>query len=61
MRYIVMSLFLVWLGSVGMLLLAPVPVQAAAPDTLVTVTLEETDDILANPGMGWATAQTMFK
>lgn len=55
MRFIVMSLFLAWLGSVGIVLLAPLQVQAAAPDTLVTVTPEETDEILANPGMGWQT------
>lgn len=41
------NVFMVWLGSVGMLLFAPVQVQAAAPDTMVTVTPEETDDILA--------------
>jgi len=39
----------------GMLLLGPVPAQAASPDGLVTVTPEETDEILANPGVGWET------
>jgi hypothetical protein len=50
-----MLFFLAWLGPVGMLLLAPVQVQAAGPDTSVTVAPEETDEILANPGMGWET------
>ena len=54
MRYVVMSPVVVWLASVGMMLLAP-PVQAAGPDTVVTTTPEETDEILANPGMGWET------
>jgi len=39
----------------GMMLLGPVPAQAADPAGLVTVTPEQTDAILANPGMGWET------
>jgi hypothetical protein len=55
LRYIFTSLFLAWLGLAGMMLLAPVPVQAAEPDGFVTVAPKETDEILANPGMGWET------
>ena len=55
MRYLALPLLATWLGSVGMLLLGPVPAQAADPEGLVTVVPEETDEILANPGMGWET------
>jgi len=55
LRYVTVSLFLALAGSVGIALLDPGQVQAAGPDALVTVTPEETDAILANPGMGWET------
>lgn len=38
-----------------LLLFVPVQIQAAEPDELVTVTPEQTDKILANPGIGWET------
>ena len=37
------------------LLLVSGQIQAAKPGGLVTVTPEQTDQILANPGMGWET------
>lgn len=55
MRYLAASSILAWLGSVAMMLLGPVPAQGADPDGFITVTPEETDEILANPGMGWET------
>ena len=39
----------------GAALLPPGQVWAAEPPPLVTVTPKETNDILANPGMGWET------
>jgi len=42
-------------GLLGVALLAPGRIFAAAPDAVVTVAPEETDEILANPGMGWET------
>ena len=44
-----------WFGLIAVASLAAGQVQAAAPDTVVTVTPEEIDEILANPGMGWET------
>ena len=38
--------------------LAPGPVLAESSDAVVTVIPEETDEILANPGMGWETFHT---
>ena len=49
------SIFLAWSGSVAMILPASLQIQAANPDALVTVTPEQIDGILANPGMGWET------
>ncbi len=52
MRCVVMLFVLVLMG---MLLLGPEPTQATRPDGFVAVTPEQTDEILANPGMGWET------
>jgi len=41
--------------SIGVLVLAPGGVPAADPDSMVIVIPEETDALLANPGMGWQT------
>ncbi len=41
MRFGVTLFFLAWLGPVGMMLPAPVQVQAAEPDPSVTVAPEE--------------------
>jgi len=44
-----------WLGLIAVVSLVPAEVRTAASDAVVTVTPEETDEILANPGMGWET------
>gem|GEM_PF-4337815 len=44
-----------WLSLITVVSLVPVAVRAASSDAVVTVTPEETDEILANPGMGWQT------
>jgi len=44
-----------WLASLCAMLLTPAHAQAAAPEALVTITPEQSDEILANPGMGWQT------
>ncbi len=46
---------LAWVGLVAAWLPAPALIEAASPAALVTVTPEESDAILANPGMGWET------
>ena len=43
-----------WFGTLG-ILSASAYVPAASPDSVVTVTPKQTDEILANPGMGWQT------
>ncbi len=44
-----------WFGIVVLAWLAAGLVQAAADEQLVTITPEQTDEILANPGVGWET------
>ena len=44
-----------WFGLIAVVSLVSAQVRAAASDAVVTVTPEETDEILANPGMGWET------
>ena len=44
-----------WIGLIAVVSLIPAQVRTAASDAVVTVTPEETDEILANPGMGWET------
>lgn len=46
---------LVWFGLVAGVLCVPARMQAADAKGVVTVTPEESDAILANPGMGWET------
>ena len=50
-----MKYYSVWGGIVTTMLIAAIPFQAADPASTVTVTPEETAEILANPGMGWET------
>ena len=44
-----------WIALIAVASLLPAQVRVAASDAVVTVTPEETDEILANPGMGWET------
>ena len=44
-----------WIGLIAVVSLLSAQVRVAASDAVVTVTPEETDEILANPGMGWET------
>lgn len=44
-----------WIALIAFVTLLPAQVRAAASDAVVTVRPEETDEILANPGMGWET------
>lgn len=44
-----------WLGLIVITSFWPLSAQAAVPDAVVTVTPEEIDEILKNPGMGWET------
>jgi hypothetical protein len=44
-----------WIGLIAIMSLTVADVRATASDALITVTPEETDEILANPGMGWET------
>lgn len=44
-----------WISLIAVVSLLSAQVRAAASDAVVTVTPEETDEILANPGMGWET------
>ena len=45
----------VWVGIASVALLSPLNLRTADQTEMVTVTPEETDDILANPGIGWET------
>ncbi|MBN1854646.1 MAG: DUF4832 domain-containing protein, partial [Pirellulales bacterium] len=53
MRDVAISPIFGWLVFLYVVRFALIQVHAAELDTLVTVTPEETDEILANPGMGW--------
>src|SRR3990172_9133745 len=44
-----------WFGLIAVVSLVPAEVRSAASDAVVTVTPKESDEILANPGMGWQT------